>query len=77
MLELVPRGAVLYADRLTPPWPQAAVLYSDGRWYPVTLLAWCRYRAGWAALIRWADGSEDWRKQDPRYLGHPAAGPVP
>ena len=54
------------ADRLTPSRPMATVLQSDGHWHPATILAWCRYRGGWAALLRWPDGSEDWRRHDPR-----------
>jgi hypothetical protein len=68
MLDQVPRGAVMYADRLPPAWPTITVLHSDGRWHPATILALCRYRSGWAALIRWPDGHEDWRQYDPDRL---------
>jgi hypothetical protein len=68
MLEAVPRGVVMYASRLAPAWPEATVLHSDGRWRPATPLAWCRYQAGWAALIRWPDGREEWRRHDPDCL---------
>jgi hypothetical protein len=68
MLDRVPKGAVMDADRMTPGRPAATVLHSDGRWYPATILAWCHYRSGWAALIRWPDGSEDWRRHDPKRL---------
>lgn len=51
----------------------AEVLYSDRSWRPVTVVAWARYRASWAVLIRWADGSQDWRAYDSRSL-RPAGG---
>ena len=44
------------------------VLFTDERWHPATILAWCRYQHGWAALIHWPDGREDWRRHDPRGL---------
>ena len=65
MLDPVPKGAVIDAGRLAPSQPAATVLHSDGRWHPATIVAWCRYRGGWAALMRWPDGSEDWRRHDP------------
>ena len=68
MLALVPRGILIDAERLSPAWPQAAVLFDDGEWRVVTIVAWCRYRPGWAALIRWPDGHEDWRRYDARHL---------
>jgi hypothetical protein len=75
LLDLVPKGTVMHADRLAPSWPAVTVLHSDGHWHHATLLAWCRYRSGWAAFIRWRDGTEDWRKHDPAYLRPPAAHP--
>jgi hypothetical protein len=75
LLKQVPKGTVMHADRLAPSWPAVTVLHSDGHWHPATLLAWCRYRAGWAAFIRWPDGTEDWRKHDPAHLRPPAAHP--
>lgn len=68
LLALVPRGNLIDADRLSPAWPQAAAWYDDDRWRLVTITAWCRHRQGWAVLIRWPDGHEDWRQHDPRYL---------
>ncbi|MGH3398053.1 MAG: hypothetical protein ACRDPO_25530 [Streptosporangiaceae bacterium] len=44
------------------------MLYDDGIWRVVGIVAWCRHRQGWAALIRWPDGHEDWRRHDARYL---------
>jgi hypothetical protein len=64
----IPQGELLGLDRVTPPWPEADVLFTDKRWRTATVLAWCRYRRGWAALIRWADGTEEWRNYDPRWL---------
>jgi hypothetical protein len=55
----IPQGELLGIDRKTPPWPQADVLFTDDRWQQATVPAWCRYRRGWAALMRWADGTED------------------
>jgi hypothetical protein len=54
----------MQADRISPAWPQAAVLFDDGQWRTVTIVAWCRYRHGWAALLRWRDGQEDWRRYE-------------
>jgi len=68
LLTLVPRGILIDADRASPSWPQAAVLFDDDRWQVVTIVAWCRYRQGWAVLIRWPDGHEDWRRHDARSL---------
>ncbi|MGH3402780.1 MAG: hypothetical protein ACRDRJ_09790 [Streptosporangiaceae bacterium] len=68
LLTLVPRGILIDADRASPSWPQAAVLYDDDQWRVVDILAWCRYRQSWASLIRRPDGHEDWRRRDARYL---------
>jgi hypothetical protein len=68
VLTRVPQGELIGADRLSPQWPQAMVLFSDGRWRPATIVAWCRYRHGWAALLHWPDGHEDWRHHDPQCL---------
>jgi len=51
----------------------AEVLYSDTSWRPVTVLGWARFRGSWAVLIRWPDGSQDWRAYDGRSL-RPASG---
>jgi hypothetical protein len=64
----IPQGELLGIDRITPPWRQADVLFTDDRWRQATVLAWCRYRRGWAALLRWPDGQEDWRQHDPLCL---------
>ena len=44
VLARVPQGELIDADRLVPQWPQAIVLFTDQRWHPATILAWCRYR---------------------------------
>ena len=67
-LERIPQGALLGSDRVAPGWLQAVASFTDGYWHPVTIVAWCRYGRGWAALIRWPDGHEDWRRHDPRCL---------
>jgi hypothetical protein len=67
LLAQLPHGQLLDADRLQPDWPQATVLFSDDSWRPATIIAWCRYRLGWAVLIRWADSGEDWRLHDPEH----------
>jgi hypothetical protein len=59
---------LLDADRLQPDWPWASVLFTDDSWRPATIVAWCRYRRGWAVLLRWRHGDEDWRVHDPRCL---------
>lgn len=69
----IPQGELLGIDRIAPPWPEADVLFSDGRWRPATVLAWCRYRGGWAALMRWSDGGQDWRVHDPQCIRRFAA----
>jgi hypothetical protein len=44
------------------------VLFTDSCWHPAEIIAWCRHQDGWAALIRWPDGREDWWLHDPRSL---------
>jgi hypothetical protein len=68
LLTRIPQIELIDASRLPPDWPQAVVLCADDQWHPVTILAWCRHRRGWAVLIRWPDGSEDWRVHDARHL---------
>jgi hypothetical protein len=68
VLALVPRGILIDAERISPAWPQAAVRCDGDQWQLVTIVAWCRYRGGWAVLIRWPDGHEDWRHYDAQHL---------
>src|ERR1039457_393195 len=44
----------------------AEVIHSDMSWRRVSVLAWAVHRNGWAVLIRWPDGREDWRGYDRR-----------
>jgi hypothetical protein len=67
-LPRVPQGRLIDAPRVSPPWTSALVLFTDQAWRPAVIGAWCRYRAGWAVLIRWPDGSQDWRQYDSRRL---------
>jgi hypothetical protein len=58
----------MHKVRLPPDWPQAQVLFTDDQWRPATVVAWCGHSRAWAALVRWADGTEDWLRYDARYL---------
>jgi hypothetical protein len=64
----VPQGELIGFDRVTPPWREADVLFTDNRWRSAIVLAWCKYPRGWAALLHWADGTQEWRRHDPRAL---------
>jgi hypothetical protein len=64
----VPRGRLLDAQRIQPDWPHVEVMFTDSRWRPAMIMAWCRNRGGWAVLVRWPDGTEDWLAYDARYL---------
>jgi hypothetical protein len=44
------------------------VLCTDQGWRRAEILAWARCQAGWAALIRWPDGTQDWRQHDRRLI---------
>jgi hypothetical protein len=63
-LPRIPKGELMHAPRISAPWTTAVVLYTDQTWHPAEVMAWCRYRSGWAVLIRWPDGSQDWREHD-------------
>jgi hypothetical protein len=67
-LERVPQGLLIHVERIQPDWPQAEILFDDDKWRSATILAWCRYRQGWAGLVRWADGTEDWLIYNARYF---------
>ena len=75
MLARVPAGDLIDRMRHEPKLRAAEVLYSDTAWRPCTVLAWARHRGGWAVLIRWRDGHEDWREYDPRHI-RPSSGPA-
>lgn len=68
MLPAVPERALDGGPRYAPQRHTAQALYSDQTWRPCMVIAWARYRDGWAALIRWQSGQEDWRQFDPRSL---------
>ena len=68
MLARVPAGDLIDRMRHEPKLRTAEVLHSDTTWRPCTVLAWARHRGGWAVLIRWRDGHEDWREYDPRHI---------
>ncbi len=53
--------------------PQQWVAYcwhTDQRWRRVRLIAWARWRGGWAVCLSPAPGVRDWRAYDPRLI-HP------
>ena len=68
MLARVPAGDLIDRMRHEPKLRAAEVLHSDTTWRPCTVLAWARHQGGWAVLIRWRDGHEDWREYDPRHI---------
>jgi hypothetical protein len=68
MLSRVPTGELIDSPRRAPVRSAAEVLFSDTSWRPCLIVAWARYRGGWAALIRWADGREDWRQFNRRHM---------
>jgi hypothetical protein len=68
MLSGVPQGALIDSPRYAPQHHTAEALYSDQTWRPCNIIAWARHREGWAALIRWPSGREDWRHFDRRSL---------
>ena len=68
MLTRGPAGELMDSPRRAPVRRAAEVLYSDTSWRPCLIVAWARYRGGWAALIRWPDGREDWRQFNRRHM---------
>src|SRR6201999_2787193 len=68
MLSRVPAGELMDSPRRAPGRRTAEVLYSDTSWRPCLIVAWARHRGGWAALIRWPDGREDWRQFNRRHM---------
>src|ERR1700761_5395951 len=76
MLSRVPAGELMDSPRRAPVRRAAEVLYSDTSWRPCQIVAWARHGGGWAALIRWPDGREDWRQFNRRHMrprAHPDA----
>src|SRR6201995_1225400 len=68
MLSRVPAGELMDSPRRAPVRRTAEVLYSDTSWRPCLIVAWAQYQGGWAALIRWPDGREDWRQFNRRHM---------
>jgi hypothetical protein len=68
VLVRIPRGQLMHVVRLQPTWTHAVALFTDDQWRPATVQAWCRLQGSWAALIEWADGTQDWRAYDARCL---------
>jgi hypothetical protein len=68
MLSRVPAGELMDSPRRAPVRRIAEVLYSDTSWRPCLIVAWAQYQGGWAALIRWPDGREDWRQFNRRHM---------
>jgi hypothetical protein len=68
MLRRVPAGEMIDSTRHQPRHRTAEVLHSDTSWRPCEVLAWARRRGAWAVLVLWADGVEDWREYDSRYV---------
>jgi hypothetical protein len=74
MLDAVPADRLARCGLHQPALGDAEVLHSDARWRPCTVLTWARLDAGWAVLIRWADGTQDWREFDREYMRPAGAG---
>jgi hypothetical protein len=74
MLSRVPAGELMDSPRRAPVRRTAEVLYSDTSWRPCQIVAWAQYQGGWAALIRWPDGREDWRQFNRRHMRPQAHG---
>lgn len=68
MLGRVPAGELIDSARHEPKLRTAEVIHSDMSWRRVSVLAWAVHRNGWAVLIRWPDGRENWRGYDRRYI---------
>jgi hypothetical protein len=68
VLARVPAGEMIHSTRHEPKLRVAEVLHSDMSWRRVSVLAWAGHRNGWAVLIRWPDGREDWRAYDRRHI---------
>ena len=64
----VPPGSLLCAQRHQPTRRDAEILFSDALWRPCTILAWARHDGGWAVLVRWHSGAQDWHVFDRRFI---------
>jgi hypothetical protein len=61
-------GVMIDSTRHEPRHRRVEVLYTDRAWRLAEVLAWARSPAGWAALVRWPDASEDWRHYDEQVI---------
>jgi hypothetical protein len=68
VLKSVPPSVLIAGTRRNPRHRRIEVLYTDRAWRLAEVLAWMRCPAGWAALIRWPDASEDWRVYDEQLI---------
>ena len=64
----IPAGVMIDSTRHEPRRRRVEVLYTDRAWRLAEVLAWARSPAGWAALVRWPDASEDWRHYDEQLI---------
>jgi hypothetical protein len=64
----IPAGIMMSSTRHEPRHRRAEALCIGGMWRQVEIVAWARCQAGWAALIRWPDGHEDWRLHQPQLI---------
>ena len=66
--ERIPAGVMIMSTRHEPRHRRIEVLCTDRAWRPAEILAWAKCPAGWAALVRWPDASEDWRVNDGQHI---------
>jgi hypothetical protein len=66
--ELLAESVMSMSTRHEPRYRGAEVLFTSGIWRPVEIVAWARCQAGWAALVRWPDGHEDWLVHAPHSI---------
>jgi len=59
---------MMSSTRHQPRHRRAEVLCTGGAWRRVEIVAWARCQAGWAALIRWPDGHQDWQPYQPTLI---------
>lgn len=64
----IPADVMIDSARHQPRHRRVEVLYTDRAWRLAEVLAWARCPAGWAALVRWSDSSEDWRHYDEQFI---------
>ena len=64
----IPADVLMNSALREPRHRRVEVLYTDRAWRLAEVLAWARGPAGWAALVRWPDASEDWRQYDEQVI---------